>query len=204
MSPICGKALDGGFTAPGFDSTTIYDSDAESIRETRRHWLRPDGESLFKDDKNLTEMFDEAKSLPSSKWADTPPTRTNASDLGDDERSVAEEPLQRLRQNSTRPFTQRERMLALGYDYDSDSDVEASLDSDEIPEERALMLLNTLIVSGGSRSGNQVEQKVNMNTIAKLRREIRKRRRTGAAGRRVGRNPSTVDHQDDESRDETK
>ncbi|KAK5991500.1 hypothetical protein PT974_09783 [Cladobotryum mycophilum] len=201
-NPLSGIHLDGGFNVGGYESASIYDSDTESFREKRRQH-RPDGEALlFRDKgfgtagKGLPGLFNtEMDNLPPHRWADMSVTPTDTSDLGDDEQSIMENIYQKPRQNSNKPFTQRERLLALGYDYDSESDAEASVDSDEIPEERALQLLTSLIGAGGSTSGKQGEQKLDLNTVAKLRREIRKRRRTGAVSRRGSKAP-TIDHRD--------
>lgn len=121
-----------------------------------------------------------------------PATPTDVSEMGDDESSViglavtSPEP----RQTSPRPFTQRERLLALGYEYDSDSDMESSLDSDEVPEDRTLQLLSALVrgrrTSAASGSQSTKGSPADMKAIAKLRKDIKRRQRLDAspAGRR--------------------
>jgi hypothetical protein len=117
-------------------------------------------------------------------------TPTDVSEMGDDEASVVGVPpaVQKSRQNTSRPFTQRERLLALGYDYDSDSDTESSLRSDEFPEERALKLLSTLIKNSTAKGPDgRAGPQLDMKTVAKLRKEIKRRKLLDSSSSRRGR-----------------
>ncbi|KAL7929379.1 hypothetical protein V8C35DRAFT_198808 [Trichoderma chlorosporum] len=195
FNPLSPNHRHGGLSVSSYDATTISDSDADSFRDKHRPTGR-DGEALlsrdqgFGDDgKSLPGLFNETGSLATPKWPDMPLTPTDVSEMGDDEASVVGVPtaLQKSRQNTSKPFTQRERLLALGYDYESDSDTESSLRPDEFPEERALKLLSTLIknsTAGGpdGKSG----QDLDMKTIAKLRKEIKRRRLRDASSSRRG------------------
>ncbi|EHK46074.1 uncharacterized protein TrAtP1_013177 [Trichoderma atroviride] len=197
FSPLSPSHRYGGLSISSYDATSISDSDADSFCIEQRQTGR-DGEALlfraqgFGDDgKSLPGLFDGSESLAIPKWPEMPATSTDVSEMGDDESSViglavtSPEP----RQTSSRPFTQRERLLALGYDYDSDSDIETSLDSDEVPEDRTLQLLTALVRGRTSAAAGSLSTKgplTDMKAIAKLRKDIKRRQRLDAspAGRR--------------------
>ncbi|KAL7800299.1 hypothetical protein V8C37DRAFT_398511 [Trichoderma ceciliae] len=195
LKPMSPNRRNGGLSVSSHEATSISDSDNDSFRGKHQHTGR-DGEALlFKDHgfgdhgKSLPGLFNSSKSPSIHKWPDMPITLTDVSEMGDDEASVVGLALtpQQPRQNASKPFTQRERLLALGYDYDSDSDTEASVDPDEIPEERALKLLTTLIqgstlTASESRDG----QPLNVKTIAKLRKEIKRRKLLDSSSSRRG------------------
>ncbi|KAH0524080.1 hypothetical protein TsFJ059_008995 [Trichoderma semiorbis] len=196
FNPLSPTHRHGGLSVSSYDATSISDSDVDSFRGKQRQPGR-DGEALpfsdqgFGDDgKSLPGLFNETESLATPKWPDMPMTPTDVSEMGDDEASVVGVPptVQKSRQNTSRPFTQRERLLALGYDYDSDSDTESSLRSDEIPEERALKLLSTLIKNTTAKGPAGISSpQLDMKTIAKLRKEIKKRRLLDSSSSRRGR-----------------
>ncbi|KAL7910501.1 hypothetical protein GGI35DRAFT_368420 [Trichoderma velutinum] len=185
FNPLSPTHRHGGLSVSSYDATSISDSDADSFRGKQRHTGR-DGEALLfrnqgygDDGKSLPGLFDETGSLATPKWPEMPMTPTDVSEMGDDEASIVGVPpaVQKARQNTSKPFTQRERLLALGYDYDSDSDTESSLRSDEIPEERALKLLSTLIKNSTAKGPDgKSPPQLDMKTIAKLRKEIKRRK----------------------------
>lgn len=197
FSPLSPGHRYGGLGISSCDATSISDSDADSFCHEQRQ-TRRDGEALlfrtqgFGDDgKSLPGLFNGPESLALPKWPEMPTASTDASEMGDDESSViglavtSPQP----RQTSSRPFTQRERLLALGYDYDSDSDMETSMDSDEAPEDRALQLLSALVRGRTSSASGSLSTKglpADMKAIAKLRKDIKRRQRLDAspAGRR--------------------
>ncbi|UKZ82735.1 hypothetical protein TrVFT333_010531 [Trichoderma virens FT-333] len=193
--PLSPTHRHGGLSVSSYDATSVSDSDADSFLDKQRRAGR-DGEALlfrdqgFGDDgKSLPGLFNESESLATPKWPDMPMTPTDVSEMGDDEASVVGVPaaLGKSRQNTSRPFTQRERLLALGYDYDSDSDTESSLQSDELPEERALKLLSTLIKNNAAKSPEaRAEQQFDIKTIAKLRKEVKRRKLLDPASSRRG------------------
>ncbi|RFU77079.1 hypothetical protein TARUN_5163 [Trichoderma arundinaceum] len=196
FNPLSPTHRHGGLSvSSSYDATTISDSDADSFRDKQRQTGR-DGEALlyrdqgFGDDgKSLPGLFNSPGSLSTPNWPDAPITPTGISEMGDDESSVVglALTLPKPRHNPTRPFTQRERLLALGYDYDSDSDAEASVDSEELPEERALKLLNTLIRNRASAdSESKGGQHLDVKTIAKLRKEIKRRKLLDLSSSRPG------------------
>ncbi|KAF3057700.1 hypothetical protein CFAM422_012226 [Trichoderma lentiforme] len=197
FNPLSPTHRHGGLSvSSSYDAASISDSDADSFRGKQRRPGR-DGEALlfsdqgFGDDgKSLPGLFNETESLAIPKWPEMPMTPTDVSEMGDDEASVVGVPpaVQKSRQNTSRPFTQRERLLALGYDYDSDSDTESSLRSDEIPEERALKLLSTLIKNTTAKGPAGIAgPQLDMKTIAKLRKEIKKRKLLDSLSSRRGR-----------------
>lgn len=182
-----------GLSVSSHDATSISDSDVDSFRGKYPHVGR-DGEALlFRDEgfgdngKSLPGLFNDSDRLSTPEWPGMPMTATDASEMGDDEASVVGVPLalQKLRSCPSRPLTQRERLLALGYDYDSDSDTEASARTDELPEERALELISSLMkgtASAEGKTGQQLDEK----TIVKLRKDIKRRRMLDARkGRKV-------------------
>ncbi|KAM0263013.1 hypothetical protein ACHAQJ_001391 [Trichoderma viride] len=185
----------GGLSVSSYEATSTSDSDADSFRNEHRRTGR-DGEALLFSDqgfgdrgKSLPGLFNDPESLSTPKWPEMPVTPTDVSEMGDDESSVIglALTLPEPRQNASRPFTQRERLLALGYDYDSESDAEDSLESDEFPEERALKLLSTLVMGRTSTASQSKErQQVDMKTIAKLRKDIKKRKRLDPSSSRRG------------------
>ncbi|PTB41794.1 hypothetical protein M441DRAFT_138979 [Trichoderma asperellum CBS 433.97] len=197
FSPLSPSHRYGGLSISSYDATNASDSDADSFCNEQRQ-TRRDGEALlfraqgFGDDgKSLPGLFNGPENLSIPKWPEIPVTPTDVSEMGDDESSViglavtSPEP----RQTSPRPFTQRERLLALGYDYDSDSDIETSVDSDEVPEDRALQLLSALVrgrTSAASGSQSTKGPPADMKAIAKLRKDVKRRQRLDAspAGRR--------------------
>ncbi|KAH6605435.1 hypothetical protein Trco_007142 [Trichoderma cornu-damae] len=185
----------GGLSVSSCEATSISDSDADSFLDKQRRTGRDDEALLFSaqgfgnDGQSLPGLFNGPGSLSTPKWPDMPIASTDLSELDDDEASIVglALTLSKTRKNSTRPFTQRERLLALGYDYDSDSDTEASVDSDELPEERALKLLSTLIKgSESTASGSEEGQQLDIQTIAKLRREIKRRKLLDSSSSRRG------------------
>ncbi|PTB64900.1 hypothetical protein BBK36DRAFT_1123104 [Trichoderma citrinoviride] len=183
-----------GLSVSSYDATSISDSDVDSFCNKHLHTGR-DGEALlFRDEgfgdngKSLPGLFNDSDNLPTPKWPDMPMTPTDASEMGDDEASVVGMPLalQKLQSMPSRPLTQRERLLALGYDYDSDSDTEDSARTDELTEERALELISSLIkgtTSAEGKNGQHLDEK----TIAKLRKDIKRRRMLEA--RKGGKSP---------------
>ncbi|KAK1242930.1 hypothetical protein MKX08_005742 [Trichoderma sp. CBMAI-0020] len=192
FSPLSPSHRYGGLSISSYDATSISDSDADSFCNKQRK-TRRDGEALlfgahgFGDDgKSLPGLFDGSESLAIPKWPEMPAISTDVSEMGDDELSViglAVTSAER-RQSSPRPFTQRERLLALGYDYDSDSDNETSLDSDEIPEDRTLQLLSALVRGRTSAAAGSLSTKgslTDMKAIAKLRKDIKRRQRLDAS-----------------------
>lgn len=198
FSPLSPSHRYGGLSISSYDATSVSDSDADSFCNEQRQ-TRRDGEALlfgaqgFGDDgKSLPGLFNGPKSLAIPKWPEMPATPTDVSEMGDDESSVIGLAVTspELRQTSPRPFTQRERLLALGYEYDSDSDMESSLDSDEVPEDRTLQLLSALVrgrrTSAASVSQSTKGSPADMKAIAKLRKDIKRRQRLDAspAGRR--------------------
>lgn len=197
FNPLSPTHHHGGLSVSSYDATSISDSDVDSFCDKRRSTGR-DGEALlyrdqgFGDDgKSLPGLFNSPGNLSVPKWPVMPVASTDASEMGDDEASVVGVALtpSGSRQNaSPRPFTQRERLLALGYDYDSDSDTEASHDSDELPEERALKLLSTLIKgsSAAAESATPEGPQLDMKTIAKLRKEIKRRKLANSSSPRRG------------------
>ncbi|KAL7811344.1 hypothetical protein V8C26DRAFT_408817 [Trichoderma gracile] len=172
-----------GLSVSSCDATSISDSDVDSFRDKYPHTGR-DGEALlFRDEgfgdngKSLPGLFNDPGHLSTPKWPDTPLPPTDASEMGDDEASVVGVPLalEKLRQCPSRPLTQRERLLALGYDYDSDSDTEGSARTDELPEQRALELISSLMkgtASAEAKNGQHIDEK----TIVKLRKDNKRRR----------------------------
>ncbi|KAL7807948.1 hypothetical protein V8C44DRAFT_336824 [Trichoderma aethiopicum] len=192
-----------GLSVSSYDATSISDSDVDSFRDKYPHIGR-DGEALlFRDEgfgntgKSLPGLFSDSDYLLTPKWPDTPMTPTDASEMGDDEASVVGMPLdlQKLRPGRSRPLTQRERLLALGYDYDSDSDTEYSTRTDELPEERALELISSLMkgtASAESKNGQHVDEK----TIVKLRKDNKRRRMLEA---RKGRKFSSKENSETEA-----
>lgn len=195
FNPLSPNHRHGGLSVSSYDATSVSDSDADSFHDKHRHTGR-DGEALlFRDQgfgdngKSLPGLFNDPGSLSIPKWPDMPMTPTDVSEMGDDEASVVGVPLalEKSPQNTSRPFTQRERLLALGYDYESDSDAESSVRSEELPEERALKLLSTLIKSSASAAAEGREgQQLDVKTIAKLRKEIKKRRLLDPSSSRRG------------------
>ncbi|KAL6812918.1 hypothetical protein GGI42DRAFT_349073 [Trichoderma sp. SZMC 28013] len=195
FNPLSPTHRHGGLSVSSYDATSISDSDADSFRGKQKYSGR-DGEALlfsdqgFGDDgKSLPGLFNETGSLATPKWPEMPMTPTDVSEMGDDEASVVGVPpaVQKSRQNTSKPFTQRERLLALGYDYDSDSDTESSLRSDEFPEERALKLLSTLIKNSTAKGPDgRVDPQLDMKTIAKLRKEIKRRKLLDSSSARRG------------------
>ncbi|KAM0514535.1 hypothetical protein ACHAPE_006830 [Trichoderma viride] len=197
FSPLSPGHRYGGLSISSYDATSRSDSDADSFYNEQRQ-TRRDGEALlfgaqgFGDDgKSLPGLSNGPESLAIPKWPDMPAASTDVSEMGDDESSViglavtSPEP----RQTSPRPFTQRERLLALGYDYDSDSDGETSMDSDEVPEDRTLQLLSALVRGRTSAASGSLKMNglpADMKAIAKLRKDIKRRQRLDAspAGRR--------------------
>ncbi|KAL7919429.1 hypothetical protein ACQKWADRAFT_196043 [Trichoderma austrokoningii] len=198
FSPLSPSRRYGGLSISSYDATSTSDSDADSFCNKKRQ-TRRDGEALlfgaqcFGDDgKSLPGLFTGSGSLAIPKWPEMPVNSTDASEMGDDESSViglavtSPEPRQI---SPKKPLTQRERLLALGYDYDSDSDMEASMDSDEVPEDRALQLLSALVRGRTSAASASLRIKGpagDMKAIAKLRKDIKRRQRLDAspAGRR--------------------
>ncbi|KAL6892107.1 hypothetical protein GGI43DRAFT_196115 [Trichoderma evansii] len=198
FSPLSPSHRYGGLSISSYDATSVSDSDADSFCNEQRQTHR-DGEALlfrtqgFGDDgKSLPGLFNGPESLAIPKWPEMPVTPTGVSEMGDDESSVIGLAVTSLepRQASPRSFTQRERLLALGYDYDSDSDMESSMDSDEVPEDRTLQLLSALVrgrrTSAASGSQSTKGPPTDMKAIAKLRKDIKRRQRLDAspAGRR--------------------
>jgi hypothetical protein len=195
FSPLSPNHRRGDLSVSSYEAISVSDSDADSFpNEHRRTGL--DGEALlFRDQgfgdggKSLPGLFNNPESLSKPKWPEMPVTPTDVSEMGDDEASVIGLALTvpEARQNASKPFTQRERLLALGYDYDSDSDAEASMDSDEFPEERALKLLSTLVMGRTSAASQSKEgPQLDMKTIAKLRKDIKKRKRLDPSSSRRG------------------
>ncbi|KAL6856751.1 hypothetical protein J3F83DRAFT_377269 [Trichoderma novae-zelandiae] len=172
-----------GLSVSSYDAATTSDSDVDSFRDKHRRAGR-DGEALlfrgegFGDDgKCLPGLFNNPDNLGPPQWPDMPMTPTDVSEMGDDEASVVGMPLalRRLRPSPSKSFTQRERLLALGYDYDSDSDTESSARTDELPEERALELISSLM-KGTTCPEAKNAQHPDEKTIAKLRKDIKRRR----------------------------
>lgn len=170
-----------GLSVSSYAATSISDSDVDSFRDKQLGTSR-DGEALlFRDEgfgdngKSLPGLFNDPDHLSTPKWPDMPMSQTDASEMGDDEASVVGMPLalQKLRPCPSRPLTQRERLRALGYDYDSDSDTETPARTDELPEERALELISSLMKGTASLEGGQ---HVDEKTIVKLRKDIKRRR----------------------------
>ncbi|KAL7941515.1 hypothetical protein V8C42DRAFT_334796 [Trichoderma barbatum] len=196
FNPLSPTHRHGGLSVSSYDAASTSDSDVDSFLEKHRHTGR-DGEALlfrdqgFGDDgKSLPGLFNGTDSLPTPKWPDMPMTpTTDVSEMGDDEASVVGVPAahQKNQHNASRPFTQRERMLALGYDYDSDSDTEDSVHSNELPAERALKLLSTLIKNSTAKdSEGRQGQQLDVKTIAKLRKEVKRRRLLDPSSSRRG------------------